>query len=330
MMIKNLIQRGGGKKDPSEQSSISFDNTQVTLVVALILMVVVFSILSPVFFSVKNFLNIGIYSSIMGIMATGLTVAMLLGGLDISQYSIAALSGIITAVLVVSGLPVVLIFIIVIATGLLSGGINGLIITKMKINPIITTLGTSLIFRALAFITTNGKYVPFENKLLHFIGRGKFIGIPNAIWAVLIIYGIFAYMLKYTAFGRKIYAVGGNADASFLSGINVVRVRLFAFMISGLMASIGGLLMASQVGTAIPTAGQGSELDVIVAVILGGISLSGGKGKILGTLLGVLILGLLRNGMTLLSIQAYYQMLIRGAVLILAVFLDTLRGGGYK
>ncbi|PKL21440.1 MAG: ribose ABC transporter permease [Spirochaetae bacterium HGW-Spirochaetae-4] len=329
-MKDKAMQVGRMSLDSVKKFRFSVVNTQVTLVLALVILGVVFSTLSPVFFSVRNFLNVGISSSILGIMATGLTVAMLLGGLDISQYSVAAFAGLLTAVLLKAGSSIPVALLAVLACGVVLGGINGLIITRMRINPIITTLGTSLIFRSLAFIMTSGRYIAIDNEVMNYIGRGYFLGVPNAIWFMIFVYAIFYYMLKYTAFGRKIYAVGGNADASFLSGINVKKIRFQAFMISGIMAALAGLMMSAQVSAGMPTAGEGAELDVIVAVILGGISLSGGKGKILGTLLGVLILAVLKNGLTLLSVQAFYQMLIRGLVLILAVFLDTLRGGGYR
>jgi ribose transport system permease protein len=318
------------KEQKSLQAYLLSINTQTTLVVAVVLMGAVFTFLSPVFLSVKNFLNVGIACSILGVMATGLTIAMLLGGLDISQCAIAAFSGLITAVLLKKNLPIMMIIPIVFLVGIVFGSVNAFIITRMRINPIITTLGTSLVFRAAAFIMTEGKYLPVDNSILNTIGRGYFLGIPISIWIMALIYAAFYYMLKYTVFGRKIFAVGGNPTASFLSGININQIRWGAFVISGVMAAIGGLLLSSQVGAAMPTAMQGSELDVIVAVILGGISLAGGKGNILGTLLGIIILGILNNGLVLLSVQAFYQMLIRGIVLILAVYLDTIRGGGYR
>ena len=309
---------------------VSRINTQVTLIIAIVVMCAIFTILSPVFLSLKNFINIGSYTSIMGVMATGLTLAMFLGGLDISQYSVAAFSGLFTAVLLQHEIPVGIVIPAVVAIGFAMGAVNSFIITKMKVNPIITTLGTSLIFRGAAFIMTKGRYLPIDHRVVNFIGRGRILMIPNVIWIMLITYAVFFYVLKYTVFGRNIYSVGGNASASYLSGINVNRVRFFAFAISGMMGAVAGFIMSAQMGAGLPTAGQGSELDVIVAVILGGVSLTGGKGKILGTLLGVLILGILANGMTLLSVQAYYQMLIRGLVLVVAVYLDTLRGGGYE
>lgn len=317
----------GGRK---AKFSFSAVNTQAMLIVAIILLSISFTILSPVFLKLQNFINIGIYASTMAVMAAGLTLAMLLGGLDISQYAVAAMCGMLCGILVKAGMSPFLIIPIVLFAGIIMGVINAFVITTMKINPIIATLGTQLVFRAIAFISMDGKYIQIDNKVFNYIGRGYLLGLPITIWVMLFVYIIIFYVLKYTTFGRRLFAVGGNPTASFLSGINVNRVRFIAFVISSLTAAIAGILLAAQVGAAMPTAGQGSELDVIVAVVLGGISLSGGKGKISGTILGVIILCLLNNGMTLLSVQGFYQMLIRGLVLIFAVFLDSLRGGGYK
>lgn len=305
-------------------------NTQVMLLIALVGLIIVFSILSPVFFSWQNFINVGSYASIMAVMAAGLTFAMIVGGLDISQYSIVALSGMLTGMLLAQGISAFIVLPLMLLAGMIIGFINAFIITKMRINPIIATLGTQLVFRSIAFMVLDGRYIQVDDPVFNFIGRGNLLGVPFTIWIMVIVYIIVFWIFKYTVYGRKLFAVGGNPEASFLSGININRIRANAYIISGLAAAIGGILFSSQVGAAMPSAGQGSELDVIISVILGGIGLAGGKGKISGTLLGVLIIAILRNGMTLLNVQAFYQMFIRGLVLIFAVYLDSLRGGGYK
>ncbi|MHB1405838.1 MAG: ABC transporter permease [Desulfitobacteriaceae bacterium] len=304
--------------------------TELTLLIAYVAMIVVFAALSPYFLSIRNFMNIGLSASIIGITATGMTMVLLMGGLDLSVGSIVALVGIIMAVQMKGGMSVPAVVLIGLSVGLISGLINGLLITKVKINPLITTLSTMAIYRGITFVSTDGLSVLITNKSFSFFGRSFILGIPIAVIIMAVMYMLFAYMLRYTKFGRKVYAVGGNAEASRLSGINVDRIRLMAYTISGLTAAISGVILASQTGTGLPNAGNGMELNAIAAAILGGTSLAGGKGNIIGTLLGVLILSTLSNGLTLLNVPSFYQMIAQGAVLLVAVTLDVIRGGGYK
>ncbi|WP_206811916.1 ABC transporter permease [Paradesulfitobacterium ferrireducens] len=304
--------------------------TELTLLIAYVAMIIAFSILSPYFLSIRNFMNIGLSASITGITATGMTLVLLMGGLDLSVGSIIALVGIIMAVLMKGGTSVPAVVLVGLVVGLISGLINGLFITKVKINPLITTLSTMAIYRGITFVSTDGLSVLISNKSFSFFGRSFILGIPVAVIIMLILYVFFAYLLRYTKFGRKVYAVGGNPEASRLSGINVDRIRLMAYTISGLTAAVSGIILASQTGTGLPNAGTGMELNAIAAAILGGTSLAGGKGNIAGTLLGVLILSTLSNGLTLLNVPSFYQMIAQGAVLLIAVTLDVIRGGGYK
>lgn len=305
-------------------------STELTLLMAYLVLVIVFSVLSPYFFSVRNFMNVGINASIIGITATGMTMVLLMGGIDLSVGSVAALVGIIIAILMKGGMPISVVVVIGLIVGLLSGLINGLLITKVKINPLITTLATMAIYRGITFVSTGGLSIMITNRDFDFFGRTFILGIPVSVLIMAVLYVIFAYMLRHTKSGRKVYAVGGNAEASRLSGINVDRVRLMAYTISGLTAAISGMVLASQTGTGLPNAGTGMELNAIAATILGGTSLAGGKGNIVGTFLGVLILSTLSNGLTLLNVPSFYQMIAQGIVLLVAVTLDVLRGGGYK
>lgn len=299
--------------------------SSISILIAVILLSVLWSILSPYFFTMSNLVNIGTYISSTGIIAAGVTVAMLIGGLDLSHMAIMALSGTIMGVLYQAGWPPVAFILAAVVVGGLCGAVNAFIITFMKINPIITTMGTQLVFRALAFLITDGKNITFYDPLVKAIGSTRIAGLPLMLLIMLAVCILISFILKNTQIGRNVYSVGGSEAASFLSGISIVKVKFFAYMLCGCCAGFASLLYIAQASNAMPNAGTGSEMNTIGATVLGGISLSGGKGKIGSTLLGVLLLSLITNGMTLLSIDPYIQMLIRGAILIIAVFMDTLK-----
>jgi ribose transport system permease protein len=219
---------------------------------------------------------------------------------------------------------------IAIVVALVCGMINGFSVAFLRINPIITTLGTMMIYRGIAFKITEAKALGVTGVFFSAVGSGRILGIPVSVYIMLGLYLLVHIMLTYTAYGKRVYAVGGNPEASFISGIDVKMVRFWGLVVSGAAAGLAGLVFVSQVGATVPTAGQGGLMDVITAVILGGISLSGGKGKVAGTLIGVLILAILSNGMVLLSVQSYYQAIVKGGVILMAVFVDSVRGGGFK
>lgn len=301
-----------------------------SLCIALILICGVLTVLSPYFFSSKNFINLGLAAAVVGIMAAGLTVSMLMGAFDLSQYSTATLSAVIMAKMLDTGLPMFVLVIIGLLVGVACGLLNGTLVTVFKISPIIATLGTMNIYRAICYILTSSKILAINNEFYNFIGRGFFLGIPMSLWIMLVVYGVIAFILKCTTLGRKVYAVGANPNASYLAGINIKRVRIAGLVISALTASIAGIVSAAQVSSAIPGSGVGQEMDIVTAVLIGGLSLAGGKGKLSGTFIGLLIITVINNGLTLLSVQSYYQLLVRGIVLVLAVLIDSVRGGGYE
>ena len=306
-------------------------NTTVSLVLVYIVICVVFAILSPYFLSVRNFLNIGMFTSIIGVMAAGVTVAMLLGAIDISQWSVAAISGLTAASMLKDGQSLILILVVCLLIGLACGAVNGLLVAIFKIPAIIATIGTMLIFRGIAYLSVNGLTIMVDNKPFEAIGTGRiFDVIPISMVIVVAVLLIIYYILNFTSFGRKVYAVGGNVNASYLAGINVQAVTFGAMVICAVCAAFSGLMVTAQVGAAIPSTGEGSEMDVLAAVILGGISLSGGKGRISGTVIGILILATIQNGLTMLSVPSFFQMIIRGLVLILAVLMDVVRSGALK
>ncbi|MES2459428.1 MAG: ABC transporter permease [Armatimonadota bacterium] len=295
-----------------------------------IALIITLSLKSPYFLSVNNFLNIGVAVSIIGIIAVTMTMVIVSGGIDLSVASVVALTGTVVAQLsnrdMPFGLPAMPVAVTsALAVGLLAGAFNGVAVTRIGINPLIATLGTLSIARGLAFVSSGGLTQTISSDAFGFLGRGFLLGIPFPVIFMLLLFALTAAIMQKTVFGRSLYAIGGNAQASRLAGLPVSRLVMAVYILSGFSAALGGLFLASQFSSGAPAAAAGIELSVIAAVILGGTSLSGGKGTIGGTLLGVLILGTLNNGLTLLSVSSYYQEVARGAVLLLAVGLDQLR-----
>ena len=300
--------------------------TQITMAAVLVVLSLALAIVSPHFLKKSNILNIGVTFSVSGTMAAGLTVVMIMGCMDLSQYSVMAFIGMATAMLInrlgLPGLPALLLGVLM---GMAIGCMNAFIVAKMGVVPMIATISTQLMFRALAYLINNGGYERVVDPLYDSIGFGKLFGINYLIYIVLIVFFVIGYVLKNTTFGRKVYAVGGNPIASELSGINVVRMKFYGYIISGATAGLAASLLNAQVAAAMPTAGVGNEMDGIAAVFLGGVAYGGGKGRIGGTLIGVMLLTVLSNGMTLLNIQPYYQQFTKGAVLLLSVYMDIVR-----
>ncbi|WP_418232189.1 ABC transporter permease [Butyricicoccus sp.] len=301
----------------------------ISTVIALIILCLIFGIASPYFFTFTNIMNIGTYASIMGTMASGLTVAMLLGGLDVSQYALSAFCGMIMGMLYEAGWNSYLTMLIVIIVGALGGCLNAFIITKMHVAPVICTMGTQFIFRGAAYLLTDGRYIRINDPVYTFIGSGKILGIPFCLIVMVITYVVVWYILKYTTYGRQVFAVGGNPKVAQLAGIDTAKIRFISHILAAVTAAMGGIITVSQTAAAMAKHGSGNDMDGIAAVILGGCGVSG-KGQVTGTLIGILVLSVLVNGMTLLNVQAYWQQVIKGAVLIFAVFIDSLRGNGMQ
>lgn len=287
----------------------------------------------PTFLEADNLLNITNQISIIAILAIGMTMVILTGGIDLSVGSIIALSAVTSCMLIerwgdisASRGAMVSASLIGIAVGGLAGAINGLIITRFKVPPFIVTLASMLMLQGFVFWMTNSQSISHVPPSFGKLGIGKAIGrIPNAAVVMLVLYAIAHVVLSRTVTGRHLYAVGGNREAARLSGIRTERVLLFAYVISGVLAGLGGLVMASQLKGAKPTYGQGYELNVIAAVVVGGTSLSGGQGNIIGTLIGTLIIGVIQNGMNLLGVESNLQRVVLGAVILGAVLLDNLK-----
>ncbi|ETP70786.1 ribose ABC transporter permease [Planococcus glaciei] len=292
--------------------------------IGLILIILIISILEPRFLATSNLLNVLRQVSMNALIAFGMTFVILTGGIDLSVGSILALTGAVTAGMMASGMDPILAMLIGLLLGAVLGAINGIIIAKGKVAPFIATLATMTIYRGLTLVYTEGRPISGlgDNMAFQMLGKGYFLGIPIPVVTMLISFAILYFILKKTTFGRRVFAVGGNEEASILSGINADRVKIYVYALVGLLAGLASLILTSRLNSAQPTAGEMFELDAIAAVVLGGTSLTGGRGWIVGTLIGALIIGVLNNGLNLIGVSSFFQQVVKGAVILLAVLLD--------
>ncbi|MDQ0886487.1 ribose transport system permease protein [Paenibacillus sp. V4I9] len=288
----------------------------------LVLIVVILSVVNGDFLTVGNIFNVLRQISINALIAFGMTFVILTGGIDLSVGSILALSSAFTAGLMASGMNTWLAVGIGLIGGLVMGAINGLLITKGKVAPFIATLATMTVFRGLTLVYTQGRPITGFKEDFALLGKGYFLQIPMPIIWMVIAFAVLYIILKHTTFGRRVYALGSNEEATWLSGINTSKVKILVYSISGLLAAISGIILTSRLNSAQPTAGGAFELDAIAAVVLGGTSLSGGRGWIVGTLIGAMIIGVLDNGLNLLNVSSFYQQVVKGVVILIAVLLD--------
>ncbi|EMI4302468.1 ribose ABC transporter permease [Vibrio vulnificus] len=295
--------------------------------IALLFLIVVVSFLNPNFFTVDNILNILRQTSVNAIIAVGMTLVILTAGIDLSVGSVLALCGAFAASLVAMEVPVLIAVPTALLAGAALGAISGVIIAKGKVQAFIATLVTMTLLRGFTMVYTDGRPIStgFTDTADAFawFGTGYALGIPVPVWLMVIVFSAAWYLLNHTRFGRYVYALGGNESATRLSGINVDKVKIGVYAICGLLAALAGIIVTSRLSSAQPTAGMGYELDAIAAVVLGGTSLMGGKGRIMGTLIGALIIGFLNNALNLLDVSSYYQMIAKAAVILLAVMVDN-------
>lgn len=295
--------------------------------IALILLVVVIGIFSPEFRTPANFLSLLRQSSINGLIAFGMTCVILTGGIDLSVGSVLALTTALCAGFISNGMPVGLAMFLALVIGTCFGAVSGFMVTKGRLQPFIATLITMTVFRGLTMIYMDGK--PISNlgnsTLLKFVGKGSIFGIPFPVILFIVVFIVFMFVLEKTTFGRRVYATGSNAQAAKLAGVNVNRTKLITYAISGCMAALSGLILLSRLGSAQPTLGDGYELDAIASVALGGTSMNGGRGRIWGTFVGVLIIAVLNNGLNILGVSSYYQDVVKGIVILVAVLSDRKR-----
>ncbi|MBM7702501.1 ABC transporter permease subunit [Metabacillus iocasae] len=290
----------------------------------LIILVVIVSVLNPSFLEPLNLLNLLRQVAINALIAFGMTFVILTGGIDLSVGSILALSSALMAGMIVSGIDPILAILIGCLLGAGMGAVNGLLITKGKMAPFIATLATMTIFRGLTLVYTDGNPITGlgDSYLFQLFGRGYFLGIPVPAITMMLSFAVLWVILHKTPFGRKTYAIGGNEKAAIISGIKVPRVKIMIYSLAGLLAALAGAILTSRLNSAQPTAGTSYELDAIAAVVLGGTSLSGGRGLIVGTLIGALIIGTLNNGLNLLGVSSFFQMVVKGVVILIAVLID--------
>ncbi len=291
---------------------------------ALIVLMVFVTVLNPGFISPHNILNLLRQVSTNALIAFGMTFVIITGGIDLSVGSTLALSSALTAGMIVSGLDPILAMVAGVAIGFVLGAVNGLLITKGRMAPFIATLATMTIFRGLTLVYTDGNPITGigDSFIFKYMGRGYLFGIPFPVVLMLVCFALLFMLLHKMTFGRKTFAIGGNEKAAYIAGIKSDRIKIMIYAISGMMASIAGIIITSRLNSAQPTAGTSYEMDAIASVVLGGTSLSGGRGRIVGTLIGALIIGTLNNGLNLLGVSSFYQQVVKGIVIIIAVLID--------
>lgn len=303
--------------------------TDFSLAIVFAVEVIIFSQLSPYFFSADNLLNVTLQASITAIIAAGMTFVILTAGIDLSVGSLVAFSGVLTASFLKINIPLYLVFPIALLGGLLfgavSGWVAGIFVTKFNITPFIVTLALMTIWRGAAFVYTQGRPVWELPDAFSFLGEGRILGVPFPTIVMIIVFIASHIVLTKTKFGRYVYAVGGNVEAARLAGINTNFILLSVYIISGVLSAVSGILLASRVNSGQPNAGLMYELDVIAAVVVGGTSLFGGRGTIVGTFIGAMLIAVLKNGLNLLNVGSYVQQIVVGVVILLAVLLDQLR-----
>jgi len=308
--------------------------------IALILVFAFFSFAAPNFLSPANFVIMSEHVALNAFLAIGMTFVIITGGIDLSVGSIVGLAGMVAGYLVLNGVDLgpigytvffntTEIVLITLAVGILVGLVNGVLITKLNVAPFIATLGTLYVARGLALLSSDGGTFPnlsgsaeYGTDTFRFIGAGTILGIPVSIWLLVVVGCLAAYIAQRTPLGRHIYAVGGNEKAAALSGVKVDRTKLFVYMFSGFCAAIVGIIIASQLVASHPATGETFELNAIAAAVLGGTSMSGGRGRIAGTIVGAFVIGILSDGLVMMGVSSFWQTVIKGLVIIAAVVID--------
>lgn len=290
--------------------------------VGLLVLCVIISVISPRFLNINNLLNVLTQVSVNAVIAVGMSFVILTGGIDLSVGSILAVSGAAAAFLVKGGTSPIIALLAAVVVGALIGLVNGVIISKGRIQAFIVTLATMTIFRGVTYVYTNGTPISGLGAKFGFIGNKRIAGVPFPVIIMIIVFLAAWYILNETRYGRYVYALGGNEDSARLSGINTDKIKTLVYVISGIAAAVSGVIVTSRIGSASPNAGTGFELDAIAAVVLGGTSLSGGEGSISGTIIGAMIIGVLNNGLNLMNVSPFYQSIVKGIVILIAVLLD--------
>ena len=300
------------------------DIRELTLIVLIAAIIIVMSNVNPYFLSFSNFRAVAVGMAPTAIIVIGMAILLASGGFDLSVGSVMALSSTVVAMLLLTGMPIPLAVVCGLVLGGIVGVVNGLLVTGLGINPLIATLGTMSIARGIALVLTEGFSVSSLPASFAWIGKADIGGFPVIVLFTILLVFLFDLAVRHTRFFRQVYFIGANEKAAMLSGIHVTRVRIILYALTGILAALAGVLLASRLMSGTPTAGNGIELQVLAAAVIGGASLRGGEGTILGAFLGVVFVALINNTMTMLAVSIYWQMIVIGGVLVTAVALDML------
>ncbi|RRI06481.1 ABC transporter permease [Mesorhizobium tamadayense] len=324
---------------PTSSGSVLLTLMKLRTFIALIAVLVFFSIAAPNFLSAANLILMAKHVALNAFLAMGMTFVIITGGIDLSVGSIVGLCGMVAGYLVLNGIDlqfgytvyfnVVEIALITLGVGILIGAVNGLLITRLNVAPFIATLGTLYVARGLALLSSDGRTFPnlvgkpdLGTTGFGYLGAGRLLGLPVSIWILMMVALGAAYLARYTPLGRHIFAVGGNERAARISGVRVNMVKMFVYMFSGFCAAIVGLIISSELMASHPATGESFELNAIAAAVLGGTSMSGGRGTIGGTIVGAFVIGILSDGLVMMGVSSFWQMVIKGLVIIVAVVVD--------
>ncbi|MFD3158317.1 ribose ABC transporter permease [Haloimpatiens sp. FM7330] len=304
------------------QESVKKNLCKYKSLIGFLALCIIISIITPRFLTLANITNVLTQISVNAVIAVGMTFVILTGGIDLSVGSILAISGACAASIIKTSGNVFLAILAAVVVGAVVGLLNGILVSKGKVQAFIVTLASMTIFRGVTYVFTNGTPISGLGGTFGTIGNKKLGLLPVPVLITLIIVLIAYYVLSQTRFGRYLYALGGNEDSARLSGINTDRIKTIVYAVSGIAAAVSGVIVTSRIGSASPNAGSGFELDAIAAVVIGGTSLSGGEGSVIGTIIGALIIGVLNNGLNLMNVSPFYQSIVKGAVILIAVLID--------
>ena len=311
------------KKKPGFLQAVGGD--KMVLFLAIVVVFILFTSLNKNYFSVTNIINILVAGSLVGMVAIGHTYLIIAMQNDLSPGSLAALSGVIVALLLQKGVPIVLAILLTLCIGALVGVFNAWMVNCIQIEAFIATLVTQMIVRGAAYIICDGKPVSISNQSFNALGKVRFLNIPIPVWTMIVCLIVFGFILSKTKFGRSVYAIGGSSEAARLAGLNPRRIILICFVMIGVLTSMGGILFAARMNAGQPSANVNLEFDAITAVVLGGTSFAGGVGDMVGTVLGIFLIQSFNTGLTMVNVSSFWQYVARGALLLFALTSDYIR-----